>query len=413
MGLFSRRKAEEKQPVEERSTPLGLLFNGASSFSTSKAMKLSAFYDGVQLISNAAASLPINVVKMDFDEKRPIEHPLWKILNLAPDARYNHFALIKNIIESTIIQGNGYAYIERDSRLNVKALHLLNPDMVQPMLQEDGTVKYIVNGFDKAVDAENMIHIWMHVDEQFYGISLLKYAYASLAGATNADETADRFFKGGGGLNGILKASATLTKEQKKEIRESWNEAFKAGGNGIAVLPQGLDYQPVSISPEDAQLLDSRKFNIEEIARFLQIPVAKLGVMEDVSYNSMEASQLWFLSDAVAPYVNVITEEFNRKLFKPSEVGRYGVMFDYSAAYTTNRQSMGEYYRMLITNGVMSINEVRGQLGLPKLTAEGSDSHFMQLSYQTVDNIASGKLLKGQEQENTQQDPNTSKNIKE
>jgi hypothetical protein len=126
----------------------------------------------------------------------------------------------------------------------------------------------------------------------------------------------------------------------------------------------------------------------------------------------MSASQLWFLSDCLQPYTQMIVEEFNRKVFKPSEVGKYGIMFDFTSLFTTNQQEKGEYFRMLITNGIMSINEVRGQLGLPKLETEGSDSHFMQLSYQTVDNIASGKLIKGQDQGTDVQDPNTAKTSK-
>ena len=413
MGLFSRKKTVKPQPVEERSTPLGgLLWNTISSFSESKAMKLSAFYCGVNLISNSIAELPINVVKWDFDERRPLDHPLWRFLNVSPDGKFTHFNAFKSIIESVIIQGNGYMYIERDSRLNVKALHLLNPDFVMPLLGEGGKVVYNVAGMKEPIPASDMLHFFMHCDEMYNGISLLRYAYNCLQSATNADNTSDKFYTGGAGLNGILKAAATLTKDQKNEIRENWRSAFQTGGGGVAVLPQGIDFQAVSVSPKDAELLESRAFNIEEIARFLNIPPAKLGVMKDVNYNSMSASQLWFLSDCLQPYTQMIVEEFNRKVFKPSEVGKYGIMFDFTSLFTTNQQEKGEYFRMLITNGIMSINEVRGQLGLPKLDTEGSDSHFMQLSYQTIDNIASGKLIKGQDQGTDEQDPNTAKTSK-
>ena len=408
MGIFSRKQKTPVQP-EERSINLGgLMFNSSSSYSESRAMKLSAFYCGVNQISNAVAMLPINIVKYDYDEKQPIQHSLWRILNLAPDQKFNHFGAFKAAVESVIITGNAYFLIERDERLNVKALHYINSDYVQPMPQTDGTIKYLVVGMKEAVPAENMIHLWMHVDEMFNGISLLRYAYNTLKGSTNAEETANSFYAGGAGLNGILKASSVLTNDQKKQIRESWQQAFQSGGNGIAVLPQGLDYQPVSVSPEDAQLLESREFNVVEIARFLNISPIKLFQLDEVSYSSMESTQLYFLQDTITPYVQIFVEEFNRKLFKPSEVGKIGVMFDYTNAMQTNRKELAEYYRILLTNGIMSIDEIRGQMGLPKLGTKAGESHFIQLSYASAEDIAEGKYIKNKGNEGTQ-DPNQTK----
>ena len=411
MGLFNRKDKDQTAVVEERMKGFGLLFNNSSNYSSTAAMKLSAVYAATNQISNAVAMLPINIVKYDYDEKQPIEHKLWKVLNVAPEKAYNHYNSFKMATESVIIQGNGYFYIVRDDKLNVIELRYINPDFVQPMPMADGSVRYIVQGFPAAVESSDMIHLFTHCDEMHNGISLLKYAYKVLTSASNAEETADKFYKGGAGLNGIIKATAVLTKEQKAQIRESWSEAFSANGNGVAVLPQGLDYQPISVSPEDAQLLESRKFGIEEIARFWNISPIKLQVLSEVSYNSMESAELNFLYDTVAPYVQLFVEEFNRKLFKPSEVGKYGVMFDYTSAMQTNRKDLGEYYRMMLTNGIMSIDEIRGQMGMPKLNTEASQAHYIQLSYQTIDNIASGKFLK--EQGNTEQDPNQSKVVKE
>lgn len=414
MGLFSRNKKTEGSVVEERSVNLGaLMFNGGSGYGATGAMKLSAFYCGVNQISNAVAMLPIDIVKYDSDEKRPIEHPLWQILNLSPDSKYNHFNVFKMAIEAVIIKGNAYFYIERDEKLNVKALRYLNPDLVCPVVQKDGSVKYTVTGFKSAVDAVNMIHLWMHIDDQYNGIPLLRYAYNTLKGAYDAEAAAAKFYRGGAGLNGILKANATLTNEQKKQIRESWNQAFSNEGNGIAVLPAGLDYQSVQVSPEDAQMLESREFTITEIARFLNISPIKLFQLDEVSYSSMESTQLYFLSDTIAPYCAMIEEEFNRKLFKPSEVGEIGVHFDFSQALSTNRQAEGEYYRMMLTNGIMSINEIRGKIGLPKISSSAGDVHFVQISYGTAEDIAAGKYIKQNKQvQSTQQDNKVQTNNK-
>ena len=413
MGIFSRKNNNTNGAIEERqSGGLGLLFNNASSFSNNMAMKLSAVYCATEQISNAVAMLPINIVRYDYDEKQPIDHPLWRVLNIAPEKAYNHFNSFKMAVASVILQGNGYFYIVRDDKLNVEELRYINAEFVQPMPQTDGSIKYLVQGFPAAVSQEDIIHLFMHCDEMHNGISLIKYAYRTLESATNAETTSDKFYKGGAGLNGIIKAQATLTNEQKKQIRESWNQAFSKEGNGIAVLPQGLEYQSVSVSPEDAQLLESRQFNIEEIARFFCINPIKLMVMKEVSYNSMESAELNFLYDTVAPYVQMFVDEFNRKLFKPSEVGRIGVMFDYTSSMQTNRKDLAEYYRTLITNGILSIDDVRGQMGMAKLNTKASQAHWIQLSYGTTDDIAEGKYTK-QIDKDQSQDPNSSKLVKD
>ena len=308
MGLFSRKK---KEPVvEERSVSLGgLLFNTTSSYSNNYAMKLAAFYAGVNQISNSVALLPIDVVNYDPDEKRPINRAdLWKLLNLSPDQKYNHYNVFKMAIESVIMTGNAYFYIERDNKLNVKALHYINSDFVTPALQENGSVKYIVSGFNEAVDQVNMIHLWQHIDETFRGISLLKYAHNVLMGSKDAEDTANKFYKGGAGLNGVLKVSAPLTNEQKKEAARAvlkrliikYNVTLVSVGNGTAsreselfltdflkTIPQKVFYvitNEAGASVYSASALATKEFpefdvgqrSAASIARRVQDPLAEL-----------------------------------------------------------------------------------------------------------------------------------------
>lgn len=407
--IFKRKKVEV--PTEERSYGMGLGFNGLSSYQTSQSMRLSAVYAATNMISNSCAILPIRIVKNVGDRKETIEHPLYQVLNLAPNPKYSHFNFMKLLIESVILNGNGYAYIERDENLNVKALHLLDATNVQPMLQADGSVKYIVRGMSKAVDAINMIHLYQHIDNQFNGISTIKYADMALRGAYDAEKHSDDFFKSGAGLMGVLKASAPLTKEQKTQIAESWhNSISSAMGGGVAILPQGLDFQSISISPEDSQLLETRKYNVVEIARFFNISPVKLFDFSKVSYNSLEQSSLSYLQDTILPITKLLSDEFNRKLFKPSELGKVGVDFDFSALIATDKQTEANYYKELLVNGVLSINDVRNKLGfLPLTDEEGGNAHFIQISYGTVSNVVDGAYIKQTAQDQNQQVDNQAK----
>lgn len=412
MGLFNRRKKEAAPAVEERKEHLGgLLFNQTSSYNSDKALRLAAVFSAVEQISNAVAGLPIDIVHYDADEKRPVDRAEWGILNLSPEGLYTHTNVFKMAVESLLLEGNAYFLIERDEKLNLKALHYLNSDFVQPMWDERKGLRYLVTGMKAAVPASEMIHLWQHIDETYRGISVLKYARNVLEGAADADTTANKFYKGGAGLNGVLTMNQPLDNEQKRQIRESWNEAFSVNGNGVAVLPKGMDYKAISVNPEDAQLLETRQFSIREIARFFNISPIKLYELDEVSYSSMESTELYFYQNTILPICRIFEEEFNRKIWKPSEVGHFGISFNFARALQTNRKDQAEYYRTMFLNGFMSLNEVRGELALPKLDDEIGDQHFIQLSYNTVENIVNGVVNVGNQKYN--QEPSQTKVVKD
>lgn len=406
--LFRRKQTVTPVNVEERKG-LGLLFNSISSYSNTAAMKLSAVYCATNQISNSVAMLPLDIIKFDNGVKRKVKGTLWELLNLKPDQNHNHFQFLKQLVESVILRGNGYAYITRDEQLNVKSLQYINPDFVTPMPQPDGRMKYIVAGLKDAVDQVNMIHLYMHCDEQGNGISLLKYAYNTLESNNAAEKQAKDYFTNGGSLNGILKASATLTKDQKEQVRDSWNQAFTGNHNGVAILPQGLEYQPISVDPADQQLLESREFGIVEIARWFCIPPSKLMIWNDVSYNALEYSQLIYLTDTVLPYTEMILNEFNTKLFKPSQIGKYEIDFNYTKLIVASNDSKVKYYTDLLKNGILSLNEVRDSLGYDPIEGEEGDARFIQLSYATVKDIAEGKYIKQNAQGQNQNVDNQAK----
>jgi HK97 family phage portal protein len=417
MALFDflKRKEEPKQPEEERGLfdGLGLTYSTMSSYANTKAMRLATAFACTNIISNAVALLPIKVKKYDNGKMVDIEHPLKKVLNLTPNQKYNHFNLFKLLIESVILNGNGYLYIERDERLNVKALQLIDPAFVEPVPQGDGTVKYIVAGMDSAVDSINMIHIYQHCDTMFNGISLLKYAINTLNAAWDTEDQSNKFYKRGAGLLGVLKAAAPLTDAQKSQIAQSWEKSIsRTSGGGVAILPQGLDFQAISVNPEDAQLLEARQYSVIDICRFFNVSPLKVFDYNHLSYNSLEQVSLSFLQDTILPYVQLLEDEFNKKLFKPSEVGKYYTDFDFTQMLQADKKSEVEYYRALVTNGILSLNEVRDRLGFAPVDDDYADKHWMQISYAPIDAIAEGKYIKGKDQEQVQDDGIDGKAIK-
>ena len=415
MGIFSRRKREPVpvQPEERAVTLGGLSFNTISSYSSERAMRLGAVYCAVNQISNSLAMMPIYVYKVDdFDSKVKVKHSLFNVLNMSPDKKYSHFQWMKMMVSSMYLRGNAYAYIQRDEQLNVVSLTYIDADFVTPMVQPDGSVKYLVTGMSQAIDAINMIHLYLYLDNTFRGISTIKYASQALETAAEAEKHASNFFKSGANLSGVIKASATLTNEQKRQIQESWRSAFNSGSDNkvsVAVLPQGLDYQPISVSPEDAELLETRKYDVINIARFFNISPIKLFDLSDVSYNSMEAAQISYLNDTILPVAQLIEDEFNRKLFKPSQVGKLVVDFDFTTLLSSNKETEANYYKSMLVNGVMTLNEVRAKLGLEPAPDEIGEKHWIQISYATMEDVAQGKYIKSQSQDQNQNVDNQAK----
>lgn len=400
--IFKRNKVEVAPVQEERGlfNGLGLSYNSISSYSNSQAMRLSAVYACTNIISNSIALLNAKVVKDVDGEKVEFKaHPLNKILNLKPNDRYNHFNFIKLLFESLILNGNGFALIERDDRLKVKALHLIDPEFVQPLIQGDGTVKYIVAGVDGAVDASNMIHLFMHADQYMNGISVIKYGDMVLSSAYDVEKTSDNFFKGGGGMLGVIRSSAPLTRQQKEEIGISWREAMvNTGHGGVAILPQGLEFQSISVSPEDSELLSARQYSTIQICQMFGVSPWKIFDYSHASYNSLEQADLSFIQDTIMPYVRLFEDELSRKCVLPSEVGKVFVEYNFEALLSADMKTQAEYYKTLIVNGVLSINDVRQKLGYAPIKDDFADENWFQISYAPAKSIAAGDYIKGKDQ---------------
>lgn len=387
--IFKRKKKpEEERAYRDPATGLWFALN-STSISSEQSLRLGAVYAAVTQISNAVACLDIDIKAGD--EK--IKHPLGDLLTISPDPRLNGFQFRKLITQSLLLRGNGYAYIERDENLNCKHLWYLSPDDVTPSKTKEGDIIYYIRSLDRVVGAYDMIHLWLHVDANFNGISVIKYAADTLNGASAAERTANNFFKSGGKLAGILKIHGNYSDETRKQVKESWQSSFGSETDKVpvALLPQNIDYQSVSVNPVDADLLNNRRYSIVQIAQFFNISPLKLYDLTHTSYNTLEQTQLAFLQDTILPITKAIEAEFNKKLFKPSQVGQKSVVFNFKSLMATNKQEQAAYYKELLVNGIMTCNEVRKELGLSPV--EDGDDRVMQMSYTTFDNIKAGTYI--------------------
>lgn len=395
MSLFSWFKKEK--PVEERSM-FGdyLLYNSASTYANNKAMLLSAVYRCTEVISDSVAQLPLEPYRIDSDgcKIKFTSHPTYNLLNREPNKNMSKFTFLKTMVVSMLLTGNAYALIDRDEKGNAKALYYIPTELVTILKPQNitDTISYSITGMKSVVEDCNMIHILNFTSDGYEGVSTLTYARKTLGLAMDAEANAEGFFKGGANVAGILKSNAPLTTKQKESLKSSWNSAFNGNTgtpNGVAVLDADLDFQAVTVNPSDAQLLETRQFNVIDICRFFGVSPVKAFDLTKSSYNTIEQMQLAFLTDTLQPLLEKFEGEFQRKLYKPSEKDNVVVRFSTAPLLRADKQSQANYYNTLFQMGVMTINEIRQELDLPHL--ENGNTSFVQVNVQTLKTATSDK----------------------
>ena len=229
----------------------------------------------------------------------------------------------------------------------------------------------------KHIEPIDMLHFVLHSYDGITGISILSYAARTL-GITNASENAAKsFFENGMNVNGLLKVNTPINQKQKDEIRQSWQQAYSGNGGGLAIINGNMEYQQLTLSPEDSQLLSSRQFNVADIARFFNINPLLLGAESGATYSSLEMLQNAFLVHTLQPYIAMIESEFNRKLLKPSE-SNLQVILETNDLMRIDKQSQANYYKTMVDAGILSRNEVRKEIGYNGF--EGGDEHTIAYS---------------------------------
>lgn len=386
--------------LEKRSTD-GLQyvsnFSDALSFApfihSSSAMNLSAVYRATELISDSVAMLPIKVQQLNKENgKTEMEnHPLKIVFGDKNNGNnLSKFTLMKLLIQSVILRGNGFCHVERAEDGTVKGLRYLEAqDVIINWDKYRNKLYYSTTLFNsqKKVHIEpiNMIHLIKNTYDGVNGLSVLSYASRTLKTSNATEESAKSFFDNGMNLSGVLTVQGQLAQKQKDNIRASWAQAYSNGGQGLAVLQGNMTYQPIQINAKDAQMIESRQFNVQDIARFFGISPVLLGDLSHTSYNTIEAVQNEFLLHTLQPYITMVENEFNRKLLKPSERD-LKIILETNEILRIDKQAQANYYSTMLGNGILSINEIRKELGFNPI--EDGDKHiipFTDLTQNTLE----------------------------
>lgn len=372
LGYEIRKNDKENRSVTYPTLTDALTFGGnANNYS---AMNISAVYRAVEIISDNIAMLPIQIKIKDKQHIDVIDsHPIY----LAFDNNIlTKYTLIKLLIQSVLLKGNGYCYIERNIDGSVNSLRYLDSgDVTVHYDKNKQSLYYTCNVLpNKKIEACNMLHLVKNSYDGIKGISTLSYAIRSVNVANHTENQAAKFFTNGCNLSGVLTVQGQLSNQQRQDIRNSWNTAYSDGGSGLAVLQGNMDYKPIQLSAKESQMLESRQFNVSDIARFFGISPVLLGDLTHSSYSTIEATQAQFLMHTLQPYITMIEEEFTRKLFRPSE-SNLEINLDTTALLKTDKTATASYYSTLLDRGILCINEVRKELGYSQI--DGGDKHLI------------------------------------
>lgn len=343
------------------------VINFGGLYQNHSAMCISAVYRATEIISDGCAVLPIKIVN---DENKEIKNNLSLLFS-------EHYTLIKMMIQSVMLKGNGYAYIYRGKDGIPTRLRFIENKDVQINYDKFKDDLYYTCPMlsPKHIEPKDMIHLVKNSWDGVNGVSILSYASRSTQIASATDESASKYFTNGGHLTGILCAEGNTTSEQRNEAKQAFINNLKAGD--ISVLPKEFKYQAIQMNVEDAQLLQSRVFNVQDIARFFGISPVLLGDLSHTSYNTIEATQQQFLVQTLQPYIVMIEEEFTKKLCPD------GVKINMVESFIlrTDKTAQAEYYSKLAQGGILSINEIRRELGYNAV--EGGDKNI--IAYTKID----------------------------
>ena len=396
MGLFKNRKKSRDAPkVEDRTVGSSFTFfmgNSSSGKSVTErsAMQMTAVYACVRILSEAVAGLPLHFYryKEDGSKEKAIDSNLYHLLHDEPNPEMSSFVFRETLMTHLLLWGNAYAQIIRNGKGEIIALYPLMPNKMSVDRDENGKLYYTytrsdcepntMNGSSVVLEPKDVLHIPGLGFDGLVGYSPIAMAKNAIGLAIATEEFGSKFFANGAAPSGVLEHPGTI--KDPTRVREAWQSQFGGSGNSgkVAVLEEGMKYTPISISPEQAQFLETRKFQINEIARIFRVPPHMVGDLEKSSFSNIEQQSLEFVKYTLDPWVVRWEQSLSRSLLSEDEKKRYFFKFNLEGLLRGDYQSRMNGYAIARQNGWMSANDIRELEDLDKVSPEqGGDLYLV------------------------------------
>ena len=393
MGFFSGLFRSRDKPQDRTSGSAYSFFLGTSSsgkrVNERSAMQMTAVYSCVRILSEAVASLPLHLYRYtETGTEKAADHPLYTILHDEPNPEMTSFVFRETLMTHLLLWGNAYAQVIRNGKGEVIALYPLMPDRMNVDRDDQGRLYYeytvsnddapVNNGSRVRLSPADVLHIPGLGFDGLVGYSPIAMAKNAIGLAIATEEYGSKFFANGAAPSGVLEHPGTI--KDPARIRESWQQTFggSRNSNKIAVLEEGMKYTPISISPEQAQFLETRKFQINEIARIFRVPPHMVGDLEKSSFSNIEQQSLEFVKYTLDPWVVRWEQAMHRALLSEDEKKDFFFKFNVEGLLRGDYASRMAGYATARQNGWMSANDIRGLEDLDLIPAElGGDLYLV------------------------------------
>ena len=394
MGILSGLFHSRDKPTNATSGSSYRFFLGGSTSGKTvterSAMQMTAVYSCVRILAEAIAGLPLHLYtyKEDGGKEKAIGHPLYLLLHDEPNPEMSSFVFRETLMTHLLLWGNAYAQIIRNGKGEVVALYPLMPNRMTVDRDSSGQLfySYQMNNSDAPtmktgtviLKPSDVLHIPGLGFDGLVGYSPIAMAKNAIGLAIATEEYGAKFFANGATPGGLLEYPGTV--KDPDRVRESWNKGFSGSQNAgkVAILEEGMKYTPISIAPEQAQILETRKFQINEIARIFRVPPHMVGDLEKSSFSNIEQQSLEFVKYTLDPWVVRWEQSLSRALFTPEEKKKYFFKFNVEGLLRGDYQSRMNGYATARQNGWMSANDIRELENLDRIPAEeGGDLYLI------------------------------------
>jgi HK97 family phage portal protein len=380
---------------QQSGAPGSALVDGTRAVGPDGAMQLSAVWGCVWLLANCIASLPLFVYRDLGNGQRVLarDDQLYNLLHTAPNGRMTPAEFWCALLLNLFLRGNAYARIERGADGRAYALVPMAADQVQMEWLLDGTVvyRYTLGSDVSYLAEENVLHI-KEIGNGLIGLARLEHMRATTSEAANAQTSANTLFANGGKPTGVLMMDKVLSPKQREEIRASFADIATSTTARLFVLEGNMKYQQVNLSPADQQILETRRFGVEEICRWFGVPAVLLNHANVTTWGSgVEQLLEGFYKLTVRPMLVRIEQNITRRVLTPAERARFTVEFSFDALLRASLKDRMAIYAQATQNGIKTRNECRQMENDPPLP--GGDELTAQTNLAPV--VMLGRIAKG------------------
>lgn len=425
MGLFSKAVAAIQSvttgrgltdPILMRWATQGAGGNGdgdnpsGETVTVQTALQLDTVFACARLIAQTIATLPCMLYQRGRNDQEAViatGHSLYRVIHDRPNADMTAVEFWTAIVACKLLWGNGYAAITRRADGSVISLDPLRTDRVQVTRQQDGsrTYTYVFNGQTTVYFEDDIFHLKGFSLDGEEGISCIAAGHKSMGHAIATERTAGSIFKNMLRPSGYLKIPQFLSKENREKAREYLKGFTGAENTGkVPMFEGGWEFAPFSVPPDDAQLLETRSFNIETLCRWFGVPPSLVGHTEKTTTwgTGLEQINLGFLQYTLRPHLKEIEQTIGMRLLTERDQAKYYAEFNVEGLLRADSKGRAEYYRTAIQGSWMTPNEVRALENMPPkpggdhLLAQGAMVPLEVLIQQAAETVAAQMMARQQ-----------------